>query len=235
MPRTSNSTARPVPRRALADHVFDELLSWLMDGTLTAGSSLNIDGIARDLDVSPTPVREALARLEATGMVRRVALRGYFVKPAPTTKELTDLMDARLAVEPANAYFACERGDAAFLASLEDAVDELESSPNGPTYQDFRDYWEADERFHALVAEAADNSYLQAAFAALGGLAQRFRQFSGKGVTDKAVAVEEHRAILEALRSGVPERAQELMRRHIEGVRTRSLSEREEPAPPQSA
>ncbi|SKC45783.1 transcriptional regulator, GntR family [Krasilnikoviella flava] len=218
-------------RRVLADHVFDELLSRLMDGTLAAGSSLNIDALARDLDVSPTPVREALARLEATGMVHRVALRGYFVAPAPTAKELADLMDARLAVEPVNAFYACARGDGEFVAALERAVAELEASPNGPTYQEFRDYWEADERFHTLVAEAADNTYLQAAFAALGGLVQRFRQFSGTGVTDKDVAVAEHRAVLDAIRSGVPEQAQELMRRHIEGVRSRSLAERGEPAP----
>ncbi|MEN5074104.1 GntR family transcriptional regulator [Isoptericola cucumis] len=232
MPRTSSSTTTPVRRRLLADHVFDELLSQLMDGTLPAGSSLNIEALARDLDVSPTPVREALARLEATGMVRRVALRGYSVTPAPTAKELTDLMDARLAVEPVTAFYACERGGEEFLAELERAVAELDASPNGPTYQEFRDYWEADERFHALVARAADNTYLQAAFAALGGLVQRFRQFSGTGVTDKQVAVAEHRAILDAMRSGVPERAQELMRLHIEGVRSRSLAERGEPAPP---
>jgi DNA-binding GntR family transcriptional regulator len=210
--------------------VFDVVLSRLLDGSMAAGSSLNIDGLARDLDVSPTPVREALARLEATGMVRRAALRGYSVAPAPTAKELADLMDARLAVEPVNAYFACERGDERFLAELERTVAALESSPNGPTYEDFREYWEADERFHALVAEAADNAYLHAAFTALGGLAQRFRQFSGTGVTDKEVAVQEHRAILDALRSGVPERARDLMRRHIEGVRSRSLADR--PAPP---
>ncbi len=215
--------------------MFDELLSRLMDGTLSAGSSLNIDGIARELDVSPTPVREALARLESTGMVRRVALRGYFVTPAPTPKELADLMDARLAVEPATAYFACTRGDDEFLAALEQAVAALEAAPNGPTYPEFRAYWEADERFHALVAEAADNTYLQAAFAALGGLAQRFRQFSGTGVTDKEVAVREHRAVLEAMRSGVPARAEELMRRHIEGVRSRSLAEHDAPSSPQDA
>jgi DNA-binding GntR family transcriptional regulator len=208
----------------LADHVFDEVLAMLLDGTLAAGSSLNIDGLARQLDVSPTPVREALARLEATGMVRRVALRGYSVAPAPTAKELADLMDARLAIEPVNAWYACQRGGQNFLTALEEAVTDLELAPNGPTYQEFRDYWEADERFHQLVARAADNPYLLAAYTALGGLIQRFRQFSGVGVTDKDVAVEEHRAILDALRSSDPDLARELMARHIEGVKGRSLA-----------
>lgn len=223
--------AAPVRRRALADHVFDQLLTMLLDGTLAAGSSLNIDGLARELDVSPTPVREALARLESTGMVRRVALRGYSVAPAPTPKELSDLMDARLVVEPANAWYACRRGGPELLADLEDAVRQLESSPNGPTYREFREYWAADERFHELIARAADNDFLFASYAALGGLIQRFRQFAGVGVTDKDEAIVEHRAILDALRSGDPEAARDLMARHIEGVKSRALSERhDEPA-----
>ena len=66
---------RPVSRQVLADHVYEELLASLMDGRLEPGATVSIDGTARELDVSPTPVREALARLEHTGMVRRVALK----------------------------------------------------------------------------------------------------------------------------------------------------------------
>ncbi|RZS62985.1 GntR family transcriptional regulator [Xylanimonas ulmi] len=198
----------------------------LLDGSLAAGSSLNIDGIARQLDVSPTPVREALARLESTGMVRRVALRGYSVAPSPTDKELADLMDARIAIEPVSAWHAGQRGTGQFLAELDEAVTLLETVRTGPTYQEFRDYWAADERFHQLIAEAADNPYLLAAYQALGGLIQRFRQFSGVGVTDRDQAVAEHRAVLVALRDGDSDRARDLMRAHIEAVKSRSLAER---------
>src|SRR6476660_10157017 len=104
--------ARGVSRQVLADHVYEALLVALMDGRLEAGTPVSIDGMARELDVSPTPVREALARLEATGMVRRTALRGYRVAPLFTADQIADLMDARLAIEPANAFMACGHSDA---------------------------------------------------------------------------------------------------------------------------
>ena len=84
-PRTGSQPAvqadrrggRTVSRQVLADHVYEELLASLMDGRLEPGAAVSIDGTARELDVSPTPVREALARLEHTGMVRARQLLGY--------------------------------------------------------------------------------------------------------------------------------------------------------------
>lgn len=221
----SLESAKPVRRTALSDHVFDEILALLIDGRLAADTSLNIDGLARQLDVSPTPVREALARLEATGMVRRVALRGYFVAPEPSAQELADLMDARLVVEPATAYYACGRGGDQLVADLEQAINDLRAAPNGPTYAEFREYWTADERFHQLIAAAARNSYLLAAFNGIGGAVQRFRQFAGTGVTDKDLAIREHTDVLDAIRAGDPDAARNKMRLHLEGVRERATSE----------
>src|SRR5690606_16593463 len=100
-------------------------------------------------------------------------------------------------------------------ADLEKAVADLRNAPNGPTYAEFREYWSADERFHHLIATGAQNSYLLAAFNGIGGAVQRFRQFSGTGVTDKDLAIHEHEAILEAIRSGDPHAAREQMRLHL--------------------
>ncbi|BDZ44548.1 GntR family transcriptional regulator [Naasia aerilata] len=72
-------TAAPLSRQVLADLVYDELFARLMDGRYPAGAPLAIDRIAAELAVSPTPVRESLARLEATGLVTRIALKGYAV------------------------------------------------------------------------------------------------------------------------------------------------------------
>ena len=105
--------SRPV-RQVLTDHVYDTLLEMLMDGRFQPSEALSIDGLARELDVSATPVREAFARLEVTGLVIRAALRGYRVAPLPSTAELTELMDARLIIEPVNALRACERATPGF-------------------------------------------------------------------------------------------------------------------------
>lgn len=168
---------RPVSRQVLADHVYEELLAWLMDGRLEPGAAVSIDGTARELDVSPTPVREALARLEHTGLVRRVALKGYRVAPVFTREDFGELMEARLAIEPVNARLACGRITSDGLTELREAVKDLETAPRGPSFAEFRDYLEADERFHKLIAEQSGNQFMLSAYNALGGQVQRFRLF----------------------------------------------------------
>lgn len=152
--------SRPV-RQVLTDHVYDTLLEMLMDGRYRPSESLSIDGLARELDVSATPVREALARLEVTGLVVRAALRGYRVAPLPTTAELGELMDARLTIEPVNAARACERVTPELIEALDRSISDLRTAPRGPEFAGYRDYWQADMRFHELIAEGAGNRFLR--------------------------------------------------------------------------
>ncbi|MDQ0665619.1 DNA-binding GntR family transcriptional regulator [Arthrobacter ulcerisalmonis] len=224
---TKNQASGGVNRQVLADHVYEALLVALMDGRLEAGTPVSIDGMARELDVSPTPVREALARLEATGMVRRMALRGYRVAPLFSPEELADLMDARLVIEPANAFMACKHVDPQLTAQLEQAIEDLKAAPRGPSFAEFRAYWEADERFHRLIAESADNQFLLSAYNALGGQVQRFRFFGGLGVTDADYAIAEHTEILKAFEAGNAELARQKMIDHIDGVKQRSQHDSE--------
>ncbi len=214
-----------VNRQVLADHVYQEVLASLMDGRLGAGAGISIDGLARDLDVSPTPVREALARLEATGMVRRVALKGYSVAPLFSADDLAQLMDARLVIEPVLASRACERRTPALNQALKQAITDLRTAPRGVSFAEFRDYWEADERFHRLIAENNGNQFILSAYNSLGGQIQRFRFFSGLGVTDAECAIEEHTGIFEAFIAGDPERAQRAMVAHISGVKQRAAKD----------
>jgi DNA-binding GntR family transcriptional regulator len=215
-----------VPRRqVLADHVYGAILDALIDGELGAGEVVGIDALARQFGVSQTPVREALARMESTGLVRRTALKGYRVAPMTTPSELERLMDARLAVEPVLAELAATRLDAGQLERLEQAVRDLATAPLGPSFRAFRVYWEADERFHRLVAEATGNEFLVSAYNALGGQIQRFRLFgNGLGVTDSAHCIAEHTNVLDGLRTEEPGRARAAMAAHITEARTRALA-----------
>ncbi|WP_083664968.1 GntR family transcriptional regulator [Kocuria sp. CNJ-770] len=216
-----------VQRSILADQVYKEILARLMDGELKSGDPVSIDGTARELGVSPTPVREALARLESTGLVVRAALRGYRVAPLLTHEELLDLMDARLLIEPYNAELACGRADPPFLEALERSIEDHRDAPNGPHFSDYRSYWEADERFHRLIAEQAGNKFVLRAYESLGGHVHRFRLFGGLGVQDARSATEEHTQILQALRRGDAGAARIAMAGHICGVRERAMDEYE--------
>lgn len=220
---STTAPRRTVNRQVLADHVHEELMSWLIDGRLEAGANLSIDGIARDLDVSPTPVREALARLEHTGMVRRIALKGYKVAPLFTAPELAQLVDARLMIEPVNAELACARSTPQLVAALKQTIEDLRQAPTGASYAEFREYWKADEDFHRLIAEHTGNPFILNAYRTLGGQVQRFRFFAGLGVTDADNAIAEHTAILDAFAAGEADAARAAMVAHLNGVKQRSI------------
>jgi DNA-binding GntR family transcriptional regulator len=214
------------PKRvALSDGVYDELLRRLFDDTLPPGTPLNIDALARDLDVSQTPIREALARLESTGLVTRAALRGYRAAPLLTGAELDDLMHARGVIEPAVASLAAPRRTDSFISALDETVSQLSSAPTGPTFTEYHAYWEADERFHDLIAQQAGNPFLKRAFESLGGQAQRFRMFGGLGVSDADHAIREHRAVRDALDSADADAAGMAMKAHVDAVRQRAAAE----------
>lgn len=218
-------TARRQPRRqSLADAVYEELLARLFDDSLDADAPMNIDALSRELDVSQTPIREALARLESTGLVVRTALRGYRVAPTLTPKELGDMMDARHVLEPQLARRAATNADPGFLAALEQTIDELAVAPTGPSFAEYQTYWKADERFHDLIAQRGDNVFLYRAFQSLGGQAQRFRLFGGHGVSDAESAISEHRAVLAAISDRDAARAEAAMARHVVNVKSRVLS-----------
>jgi DNA-binding GntR family transcriptional regulator len=209
-------------RQMLVYHVFESILSLLLDHALPTGSALNIDGLAKQFKVSSTPVREALARLEATGMVRREALRGYKVAPAPTASDISALLVTRQVLEPAIAHIACENVSPDLVADLEKFNRELDTSQlGGDTFAGYRAYWKADEMFHRRIAESTGNEFLLRAYNSVEGHIQRFRLLVHNDMSGEHT-VGEHQAIIAAFQSNDPERARTAMSDHIDGIRTRS-------------
>ena len=82
-------------RRVLADDVYEQIRALIMSDGIAPGARVNIDELARQLDVSPTPVREALARLESEELVSRLPLRGYSVTDLLNRKQVDDLYALR--------------------------------------------------------------------------------------------------------------------------------------------
>ncbi|MEZ0165676.1 GntR family transcriptional regulator [Kineococcus sp. LSe6-4] len=224
--RTRSAPPAPPARESLADSVHASLLAWLMDGNAAPGQALSIDGLARTLGVSPTPVREAMARIESTGLVERVAMRGYRVAGLLSREEVDQLMDARLLLECHNVAAAAARVDEALLAELADTVRRMTCAPTGPSFVDYQDYHRADHEFHRLVNRAGGNGFLADAFEGLNGQLQRFRlRLVGRGVTDAGPAIAEHAAVVEALRTRDGSQAAARMREHLQAVRARAVAD----------
>lgn len=218
-----------IERRGLRDHVYDRVLAMLLGPDIEPGTRLTIDAIARDLDVSPTPVREALVQLERTGLITRVANKGYRVAPPLAGDQLEALFDARIVLETGATALAA--ADATrlvpLLARALDVHRELTTAVRAAAdageipVELLREYFAADWNFHHLIFEATQNPFLLDMSDAISTRVHRMRQTVQTGVTDADDAVAEHRAILEAFQSG-PEAAAAAMRLHIEHVRDRS-------------
>lgn len=209
-----------IVRRSLLDDVHERLAAHLANPDLAPGSPLRIDRLAREWGVSPTPVREALARAEASGLVRREAHRGYRVADLLPPDDFERLVQMRLLVEPWCAARASELADDAALADLRRAHEAMRAAP---TDGEYRAYLHADIAFHETLAAAAGNRFVEAALTRAGAHAHRFRRF-GHGVDDAAEAIAEHRRVLDAVVARDPGAAEAAMRAHLLGVLRRGLA-----------
>lgn len=221
-----------IDRRALRDQVYDRILELLLEGDMEPGTRLSSDNLARDLQVSPTPVREAMVHLERTGLVTREARKGYRVAPPLSSQQLEELFEARLMLEltavagasrhAETAVRDLRRAHEAHLGAAERVI-AAHSGESRVPIRITQDYFQADAEFHATIFEHARNRYVLDMYSQLDALTHRMRQAALQGPADVREAVAEHQAILDAFESGTSEEIVASMRAHIENVQQRAL------------
>jgi DNA-binding GntR family transcriptional regulator len=213
------SSERFLPaRRALADDVYDAVLGLLMDQVIEPGSRASIDGIARQLNVSPTPVREALARLESEGLVVKRALKGYTAAPLLDSEGLRQLFEMRRLMEPYATRNAVGELTAETLDELDQLCDDMHRSgaaaqTGEDRFNDYKDFADQDAAFHRIIAEHSGNLLLSDAIARLRSHMHQYRIYFKHGVVEETSG--EHEAVLAALRAGDAQGAERAMLDHI--------------------
>lgn len=215
----------PLGRVSLTDQVYDLLVTQLMQGAHAPGERLNIEKLAREMDLSPTPIREALARLENSGLVSRTSLRGYRVAPLMTATDIEHLMEARALLEPKLASMATLARTPRFLTALDQALADMKPQSDSEDITLIRRSWAADETFHSLIAQQANNPFLFRAYTSLGGQLRRFRLISEARTRTSENTVDEHRKIYDAISAGDDSAAADYMLQHIDNARRRMLAD----------
>ena len=222
------------PPRMLSEQVYRSITRLVERGNLRQGTSLRIEELARLLNVSPTPVREGLSRLAATGLVVHEPRRGFRVAPLLTAQQFHKLMDARELLEVGAVMLAVSSGDADFPAALrrasqaqQEAVDAfVAASRSAPPSGDIT--WaviDADLAFHRVIFAGSHNPFVVLLADALNGQSHRVRQSAEHGVSDSQEALAEHAAIVQAVESGHRVAVESAMRMHLKLVRTRANRE----------
>ena len=205
---------------SIAESVHQRIYERIMSLDIPPGARIPIDGLARELNVSQTPVREALTRLEREGLVRKAHLIGYSAAPQITRKEFHDLYRFRLMLEPESARQACLKLTPETLQRIELAAADMEKGEQ-PVDRNSRysRFARADAHFHDEILKVADNEFVRQSLKDQHIHLHIFRLMFHSRVTQEAL--EEHERLLAAFRAGDADAAFEAMRDHIERSRDR--------------
>lgn len=199
---------------SLAMQVYDAIRASIADGRLAPGSRVTERDLAQALAVSPTPVREAISKLEHEGLLERVGARRLQIADRPA-ETLHELMEVEVMLRGAEARFAARKITPETVGRMRAYVDELVAARETLS---LAEQFEVAQRFDTELAGAAANPALRAlieSYAIYGTdyrLARAERDVQDPGYTERRIA--EHRGIIDALAAHDEDAAERLMRAH---------------------
>lgn len=199
-------------RRPLHEEVAEHLRQLITDGTLAEGSHIDESALCTSLEISRTPLREALKVLQAEGLVAIEPNRGAYVSIIHAD-ELEQLFEVLAGIERQAAELCCQRADSSGLArflGLQKKMDRAFSADNRPGY------FSACQQSHQLVIQLAGNQVLSSTH---GLLVARTRRTRFRAITSRqrwALSIREHQALTQALAARDAQRAGDLIARHVQ-------------------
>lgn len=209
--RPAPGVLEPLQLRSTPALIADQLRSQILEGRFPPQTQLAEVELARQLQVSRGPIREAMQRLIQEGLLRAERNRGVFVVELGLD-DARDVYMARGVIERAAAAIVVKQQPEPALDELQEIVDRLASSVGGPWSEIIRH----DLAFHQTLVEAAGSERMNRMFRTLIAETRlcliRLEPF----YQDGNEVVHEHQAITEALRRGDRRRADNLLRTHME-------------------
>jgi len=177
---------------------------------LSPSSVIDEHSLMEELGLGRTPIREALQRLDAEGLVHIVPRRGMFVTDISIT-DLQEIFEVRIVLAGFCARLAAQRVTANQIAQMEAVLQDLEQVQSG----DYKTLMEIDRRFQRLMYKTAGNDILAESLDRLYDLSLRIWYLVLHQLGDVRDAIEQHRQVLEALKAKDGARAEALIKEHI--------------------
>ncbi|MGQ9584513.1 MAG: GntR family transcriptional regulator [Anaerolineae bacterium] len=213
----------PLPQvrqgRVLADWVTESLREAILNGYFEPGEKLDQDHIAAEFEVSRTPIREALRRLEAEGFVEVRPHYGVYIA-RPSAQDIQEIYDVRKLLEPEIVRRVVPSLPQHVLDRLEERLARAQAYLEAG---DIARAFEADI-FDETVRRLSPNRLLGDILSGLGNrimMVRRFSEFQSRSHITESLA--DHQGILRAMQERDRERAAELMRAHLEKFEVRTL------------
>jgi DNA-binding GntR family transcriptional regulator len=211
-PRTLKSISTPIPFTTKAEAVYSEIRRRILSGVLEPSAPLNQEALAPEFGVSVTPVREAVRRLEAEGLVRFQAHKTVIVAPL-SRDELREIYDLRLTLDPYAASLATSK-------VTDEELDEIERRARAPVSDDPLEQVALNHAFHRGIYSRCGNALLTEILDRLWERTDRYRIMLVRRDMHVLAAVREHVEIAAAMRARKPRSVARLTRAHIANARS---------------
>jgi DNA-binding GntR family transcriptional regulator len=211
-----------VDRSDLEGRVYSELRSRILARDLPPGTVLTLRQVAEALQVSATPVRDALRRLQSDGLVRDGGKQGVSVIGLDAG-DITDLFGARMALEGYAARLATAAAESAALHDMQRIADEFPETFEGDHYVDYERFQTLDAAFHIHIIAATENARLVSMYQALNVHIHLARIYQRELEQRARANHREHLAIIDALARRHADDMVEAVEIHIVNVRDHIL------------
>lgn len=195
----------------MGDLAYQALRDAICSGEFAHGARLNQDELARRLGVSRAPIRDALNRLEAEGLVKTLSRTGGVIVAETSEQEMVDIYELRSILDSASTRLACERMSDEDLARLGQIVKETDQVTRA---KDLNAIVQAHAEFHYLIYAACGNAELTRVARNLWDRSYRFRVMALSSEENATRGFAQHKAILEALQARDAQRAARLAEDH---------------------
>jgi DNA-binding GntR family transcriptional regulator len=204
---------RATGARSLSDRAYYAIRELIVTLELPPGSIVSERELMQRLGVGRTPIREALRDLAREQLVEVYPRRGIFVSSV-YVGDIAGLSEVRRVLESQAARLAADRRNDADLLETVELLEELEGMAGN---RDEQRLIELDQRIHRHLYRCTHNPFLEATLEEYYVLTLRIWFLALDRVERLDDAIREHREILEAIRDRDADRAEDVMRRHVEG------------------
>ena len=200
----------------LKDKVYVYLENEIINNKLKSGDPIVETNVAKILNISRTPVREALKELESNGLVVSYQGKGTFVRQI-TTKDIEDIYNVRTQLELLALELSFEDLDINIMRNLKKEYIKLE---NEFSWKEAR---RLDYDFHDYIISSANNLTLTGILSKLNNQVKRYRTIASKETNRSDKTLIEHNKIINSIISHDKERALLYLKMHLESVKNSAI------------
>lgn len=201
--------------RTMREQVYHILREEICRGEYPPGMRLQEADLVEHLNVSRSPVREALRQLVADNLLVEIPNKGVYIREF-TAKDIDEIYDLRVMLESYGIFNSEGKVTSARKSRLLRILKELETTFGGG---DIEAYTEADEKLHMEIVRLADNSLINDTYERVRAMNQQFRVLSLMDADRFRESLEEHQQIIQGIVDGDPSAADAVNRQHLEKAR----------------